>query len=431
MKNKVKQKIAVIGAGWSGLSAAVRLSDAAEVTVFEAGKTAGGRAKSLAAGHDGFTFLDNGQHIMLHAYRSVRHLLDKIGADQRQSCERLPLQWHLADGLQFQTASSLPAPLHIVWGVLRAKNIELAEKTALLGQMRRLKNRTGVDMPIGRWLAEQQCPPRLAAQFWRPLVLGALNTPLETAGLNALQAVLHDGVWAEKDAADYLLPKTGLSSLLADPAVAFLRRRGAEVRFGRRVGRLEILPDGRVRVDGGDFDAVVLAVAPYHAAVLMPSETPPEIQTAFNSIRCHAITTVYLRYQEDVGLPAPMCGLTDATVHWFFRRGSLGGSGREVAAVISTSDQTGINDAEEWISRADADLRRICPNLGAPLAAKVLTEKRATAACVAGRQIPDCRWLQQNHIYPAGDYLHPRYPATLEAAVQSGQTAAELILNRV
>ena len=76
-----KRKIAVIGAGWSGLSAAVRLSSHADVVLFEAGKSAGGRARALAADNAGFSFLDNGQHIILYAYRSVRHLMDKIGVD--------------------------------------------------------------------------------------------------------------------------------------------------------------------------------------------------------------------------------------------------------------------------------------------------------------------------------------------------------------
>ena len=57
----MKRKIAVIGAGWSGLSAAVNLAGKADVTVFEAGKTAGGRARALAADNAGFSFLDNGR----------------------------------------------------------------------------------------------------------------------------------------------------------------------------------------------------------------------------------------------------------------------------------------------------------------------------------------------------------------------------------
>ncbi|MGF6146966.1 protoporphyrinogen oxidase [Kingella potus] len=426
----MKRKIAVIGAGWSGLSAAVRLSDCADIVLFEAGKSAGGRARTLAGDNAGFSFLDNGQHIMLYAYRSVRHLMDKIGVDYRRNCAKLPLQWYLADGLRFQTAS-LPAPLHLIWGILRAEGIAQREKTALFGQMWQLKKRSGADTSVGQWLREQACPPKLLRDFWRPLVLGALNTPLETASLNILQNVLRDGIWAEKDAAAYLLPKTDLGSLLAVPAVDFLRGRGAEIRFGERVGRLEILPDGRIKANGKIFDAAVLAVAPYHAAALLPAETPPVVQTAFSQIRHHAITTVYLRYAEAVRLPAPMCGLADGNVQWFFQRSLLGGSSREVSAVVSASDQAGKKDAEEWIRRADADLRRICPDSGALLAAKAVTEKRATAASEAGRQLPDCRWLQQHNIYPAGDYLHPRYPATLEAAVQSGNLAAEMLLNQL
>ena len=423
----VKRKIAVIGTGWSGLSAAVNLAGKADVTVFEAGKTAGGRARALAADNAGFSFLDNGQHIMMYAYRGVRHLMDKIGADYRHDCVRLPLQWHLADGLQFQTAS-LPAPLHLLWGVLGAKNVRWSDKAALLKQMRNLRIWHGEDVPVGKWLRSQQCPQKLLAGFWRPLVLGALNTPIEDASLRVLRAVLQDGVWADKRAADYLLPKTDLNTLLVEPAIRFLRQHGARLYFERRVGRLALLPGGRVAVNGEPFDAVVAAVAPYHISALMPSETPEDIQTAFEGIRYHAITTVYLRYAETVRLPSVMTGLAGGTVQWFFQRGCLGASDREVAAVISVSEHVGRLSAEEWIRRADADLHRICPEIGTPIAAKVITEKRATAASYANRPLPDCRWLQQNGIYPAGDYLHPRYPATLEAAVQSGLAAAELVL---
>lgn len=158
----VKRKIAVIGTGWSGLSAAVNLAGKADVTVFEAGKTAGGRARALAADNAGFSFLDNGQHIMMYAYRGVRHLMDKIGADYRHDCVRLPLQWHLADGLQFQTAS-LPAPLHLLWGVLGAKNVRWSDKAALLKQMRNLRIWHGEDVPVGKWLRSQQC----SQNYWQ------------------------------------------------------------------------------------------------------------------------------------------------------------------------------------------------------------------------------------------------------------------------
>ena len=39
-----KPKIAVIGAGWAGLSAAAHLVEHADVALYEAGRVAGGRA---------------------------------------------------------------------------------------------------------------------------------------------------------------------------------------------------------------------------------------------------------------------------------------------------------------------------------------------------------------------------------------------------
>lgn len=78
-----------------------------------------------------------------------------------------------------------------------------------------------------------------------------------------------------------------------------------------------------------------------------------------------------------------------------------------------------------------ADVKKLCPYVGEPLAARVITEKRATAASLVGRTLPDLAWLHHQRIFPAGDYLHPRYPATLEAAVQSGRAAAELCWNEL
>jgi len=48
MNDTQRPKIAVIGAGWAGLSAAVQLVGRADVTLFEAGKQAGGRARRVA-----------------------------------------------------------------------------------------------------------------------------------------------------------------------------------------------------------------------------------------------------------------------------------------------------------------------------------------------------------------------------------------------
>ncbi|MGL6072339.1 NAD(P)-binding protein, partial [Craterilacuibacter sp.] len=42
-----KPRVAIIGAGWSGLAAAVSLLGQAELTLLEAGRAPGGRARRL------------------------------------------------------------------------------------------------------------------------------------------------------------------------------------------------------------------------------------------------------------------------------------------------------------------------------------------------------------------------------------------------
>lgn len=431
MKQSKKRKVAVVGAGWSGLSAAVHLCRHVDVTVFEASKKAGGRARALAAtDKGGFAFLDNGQHILLGAYQGVRHLMDRVGIDSQHACLQQPLQWHMADGLQFKAARYLPAPVHLLWGILRAKKIRFADKWALLRQMQRLQQRSpkAEDVSVASWLREQYCSNRLWRDFWQPLVLGALNTPLETASVNVLAAVLQDGVCASKQGSEYWLPKQDLSNMLVEPTVQYLRKQGVKIHFESRVDAPSCLADGKVEVAGRHFDAVVLAVAPYHLANLLPDNTPPALKTVLDNQHYHAITTVYLRYAEIVHLPAVMTGIAHGTAQWIFDRSKLSADKHEIAAVISVSDQVGNFTPEEWINKVHHDMRQLCPYLGEPIAGKAITEKRATVASVVNRELLDCCWLHHYGIYPAGDYLHPRYPATLEAAVQSGQTAAELIL---
>ena len=426
-----KPQIAVIGAGWAGLSAAVKLVHRADVTLFEAGKLAGGRARSFGGDKGGFSFLDNGQHIMIGAYHGVLALMKQIGVREQDAFMRLPLQWYLHDGLRFQTAA-LPAPWHVLFGLLGGKQISWAHKFKLLGDMHALQGRHRrnlPDIPIAAWLNERNTPRKLIAQFWQPLVWGALNTPLDQASLNILCNVLSDGVWADKAGSDYLLPKTDLGNIIAEPALAFLRERGAVIQMETRVPRLENLPSGQVSVNGEAFDAAVLAVAPYHAAALLPSETPDYIQTAYQNIEYCPITTVYLRYAEPLKLPAAMTGFAQGTAQWLISRGALGLRDGEIAAVVSVSDHSGALKPDESAAKIHADIKRVCPDISEPAAYRVITEKRATIAAATNRRLPDLAWLHHRKIYPCGDYLHPRYPATLEAAVQSGVAAADLCLH--
>ena len=420
-----KPKIAVIGAGWAGLSAAAHLVEHADVALYEAGRVAGGRARGVSG--DAFSFLDNGQHLLIGAYQGVFRLLDKAGADWRGHFFRQPLRWYLHDGLRFEAAWSLPAPLNLLTGLLRGENASLGEKTALVRQLKRLQShhkRHLPDQSVQSWLDAQGVSRKWLAEFWQPMVWGALNTPLDEASLNVLCAVLADGVWAQCELSDYFVPKVDLTRAFAAPVVAYLQRQGAAW-LPRRV-----LLDNRrgVRVDGERFDGAVVATAPYHVAGVLPPSLGEEVRLAIRDLTYYPITTVYLKYGRAFRLPALMTGFAEGTAQWLVDRRRLTGA-NEIAAVVSLSHRIRATPLQ-WAQRVHGDVLRVCPDVGEPVAWQTITEKRATIASRVGRVVPAQDGLNRYAIWLAGDWLHPRYPATLEAAVQSGEMAAQAVLQR-
>ena len=72
------QKIAVIGAGISGMGAAHLLSKAHDVTLFESARRLGGHARTVIAGKNGDQPVDTGFIVFNHAnYPRMTRLFDQ------------------------------------------------------------------------------------------------------------------------------------------------------------------------------------------------------------------------------------------------------------------------------------------------------------------------------------------------------------------
>ncbi|NVO08298.1 MAG: NAD(P)-binding protein, partial [Rhodoferax sp.] len=94
-------RVAVVGGGWAGLAAAVSATQAGHhVTVFEAARNLGGRARALPCTlPDGSSaVLDNGQHILIGAYSETLGLMRTLGVAPQGTLLRLPLALLFPDG---------------------------------------------------------------------------------------------------------------------------------------------------------------------------------------------------------------------------------------------------------------------------------------------------------------------------------------------
>jgi len=423
-------KTAVIGAGYAGLAAAVELVAAGhQVEVFEASRVLGGRAR--AARIDGFD-VDNGQHILIGAYTETLRLMRTVGADPDVLLRRTPLRFEFP-GEFLMSAPRLPAPLHTAFALLLARGLDWREKWAAIRLMRKLEAdrfRIEPDITVTAWLDRNTtpCSAHLAGRrqrrfLWEPLCIAALNTPAERASAQVLANVLRDSLAATREASDMLLPQVDLSALFPEPAAEFVARHGGIVHRGHRVASL-----GRQGaawlVDGtGPFEHLVLAVAPYHLAALLP-----ELAAEVEHFDWEPIVTSYLSYPTTVRLPQAMLGVDEGFAQWLFDRGALCGQHGLIAAVISARGRHLDLPTAELERGIHTEIARIVPGLPTPLAVHTITEKRATFACVPNLQRPPTRtgipglWL-------AGDYVAGDYPATLEGAVRSGVAAAHCVLD--
>ena len=416
-----RPRVAIVGAGWAGLAAAVELAPRADVTLFEAGRAPGGRARALGDGSG----LDNGQHILIGAYVECLRLMRTVGLEPDSVLRREPMNWIRLGGLQLR-CPPLPAPWHVALGLVMAKGLSIGSKLRLAWALQKLRWqgwKLAEDLPVLGWLQQQRQSPVLIEEFWRPLVLSALNTPPERASMQVLATVLRDSLGAKRAASDLLLPKVDLSTLFPNAALAWLQAQGVAWRPGVRVRALQATKQCTV-VQGEAFDAVIVAVAPYHLPHVLP-ESP--LVSRLQSLHYWPIYTVYLQFGQPVSLPQVMTGLRGGTADWLFDRAALTGESGLVAAVLSAPSGLEGIDQQELVRRVLADVRRLVPEVAEPLSWRVVVEKRATFAAEVGRWCPPLRAAGPG-CYLAGDWLMPDYPATLEGAVRSGVAAARALL---
>src|SRR5256885_828355 len=112
-----------------------------------------------------------------------------------------------------------------------------------------------------------------------------------------------------------------------------------------------------------------------------------------------------------------MIGLAEGLVQWVFDRGALLGEKGRLACVISAQGDHQQLTLDELAERCHRELSDLIPGLPAPSWTRVIAERRATIACVAGlNKISQATGVKG--VYLAGDYTDPEYPPTLEAAVR-------------
>lgn len=400
----------VVGAGVAGLAAALALVRAGQrVALHEAAPVAGGRARALPDG------TDNGTHALLGANRAALRFLTRIGAREgwvEPEPGGLPVL-DLASGSARRVALS---PLN--WGdaARRPEGVTLGSLLALL--------RLALPGPDRSVAAAFASHPKLLRALVEPLTVAALNTPVGEASARRLGAVLRR--MGGRGAARLLVARHGLGPDLVAPALATLACHGANLRTGTRLrglvqqgGRVTGLDFGEVTLPLGATDGVVLALPPWEAARLLPGLPVP--------LRHAPILNLHFTRIEEG--PLRFLGLLGGLAQWVLVRPT------GVSVTVSAADDSvGLGEAEAaariWPEVRQAALRFGLPGAWpvAPPPARAVRERRATPRHgLNPPPAPPRRPLP--NLALAGDWTLAALPATIEAAIRSGEAAASALLS--
>ena len=420
-----KSAVAIIGGGWAGLACAVELAAAGvSVCLFEAAKQLGGRARCVdIEGHA----LDNGQHILIGAYRETLRMMRLCGADPERLLQRLPLEIdYPRDGFRLRLPR-LPAPFHLALGLLTARGCAPAEKLAAARLVRALQGedyRLADDMSVAALLDRHRQGKNLRRFLWEPLCLAALNTAPEHSSARIFARVLRDTLDGARENSDLLLPRVDLGRIFPDAAARFIVAHGGEIRLSARVTRIE----WPLAIHGEKFGQVVIATAPRAAAALLREHAQTHATAALlDRYRYEPIGTVYLAYPCRLDLPSRMPGLPGPLGQWVFDRSPPGSDGI-AACILSAQGAWSEYDNAALATALHGELQETLGRaLPEPLWQRVIRERYATFSCHPGLLRPPPETALPG-LWLAGDHVYADYPATLESAVRSGCDAARKIL---
>ena len=403
-------RVAVVGGGLAGLSAALELVDAGhEVVLHEARPTLGGAVQTLPEREDDpAPPPDNGQHIALGCFEAYRRFVARIGKDG--ALRREPLRLPVIDdrgrvatigpGLRLFAYRhlSVAARLRIALVALRLRGLppERHCDETFAGLLRRLGQRQ----------------PEID-RFWDVFIQPALNLPSEEAGADYGIFTVQTALLAGAEASDLILPTEPLGELHGAAAGRALELAGADLRLESRIDSLDDL----------DADALVIAVPAEEAARLL-GEEPPALGDS-------PIVSVHLLFDRPI-LRHRLAALLASPAHWVFDRGALTGHPPPGGGQYLTVVSSGVPDLLEVRGRGLVDLMAgaLTERLGRAelLWSRVSREPRATFAARPGTR--RLRWTMRTsrpNVILAGAWLASDWPATMEAAVRSGVAAAGAI----
>ncbi len=417
-------RVHIIGAGLSGLAAAVRLieNDVA-VTVYDSAGQAGGRCRTFYDKHLERE-IDNGNHLIMSGNKSALSYLKRIGANDPLTGPPFAMYpfVDVQSGQRWTVrVNEGPIPFWVFdkqWRVPDTGIMDYVKAGAIAF--------AGDDKTVADIVDEKSV---LFERFWEPLTLAVLNTTPAKGQAKLLWRVIRETFLLGGQASVPLTAKTGLGHAFIDPAVKFIEQHGGVVRLGARVRKV-LMEGGEVTglnfadetVTLEDDDKVIFAIPPTRLKDLLPDVDPPDDDASILNIHYRMVQPVPAKALGE----GPFIGMIGSEGQWAFVRDDVISLTTSASHAIGTDDRPNDDvvakiwrDTQVALDLGDMDYERV----------RVIREKRATPdqspAGARKRLKPETQW---SNLFLAGDHIDTGVPATIEGSIRSGDRAAALVM---
>ncbi|MEV4539133.1 hydroxysqualene dehydroxylase HpnE [Asanoa sp. NPDC049518] len=429
--------VAVVGGGLAGITAALRLADAGRrVTLVETKPWLGGLTHSFRRGE---LDVDNGQHVFLRCCTAYRALLDRLGVTgQTHLQDRLDIAVHQPGvGTARLRRNNLPAPLHLGGALLGYRLLSPVQRLRFTKAALAMKALDRGDPALdersfGDWLREQGQDAQTIRAMWDLVGLATLNVRADDASLALAAMVFQVGLLTDNDAADIGWATVPLRELHGAAGAQALAAAGATVLTSTKVDAIERGEDCftlRLR----DAEAlvaaqVVLAVPPPVAHRLVP-----DLGLDPDGLGTSPIVNVHLVLDRPVSTEPFVAGV-GTPIQWVFDRTASSGlrTGQYLAVSLSAADDLVDTPVAELRELLFPDLEALFPALSEAKVVDffVTRERNATFRAAPGSQrLRPSAVTTVPGLFLAGAWTDTGWPATMEGAARSGDTAADAALD--
>jgi len=438
-------RVVIIGGGFAGLTAGVRLSERGyEVLVLERRNHLGGRAYSFIDSKTG-DVVDNGQHLFMGCYHHTISFLETIGRLDRLKFQARPRVDFLdrTHGFTSFDCPPFPAPLNVLAGLVRMKGLSAGDKVRAFNVGRAIKSngRFSPDsLTVDQWLGELGQSERIRKRFWNPMVIATLNQSPDIASARMLKVVLQEAFGGDSKSANIGISRVGLSDLYTDGATDFIKSRGGDIRVGAQVHRL-MFDLGLVTAvelkDGEQIEAdyFISAVPPSALFAILPDELKNKEFASLESLGSSPIVSINLWFDRPV-IDREFVGLLGTRSQWIFNKDLIlpaEHQSNQIAVIISAARDYVDWTKSELVEMAIGDLHDLLPESrkAEVLHNVIVKEREATLShTVESDRLRLGPRTSIPNLILAGDWTDTGLPATIESAVMSGDVAAQVVSTR-